>query len=227
MALEIQHYIKAEVTAVRLIPSVHPEMAEQLKLKPEERSVGLISATIDDPLYIGGDDATKKADVRVAFGRSWWATGPTPLLIPSYFSGMALLMLAGPNPAEVIAGLNVVINFCDTLYYSSVKLPEPHGELVWLAYTISRAGTYMAELAKVPLDTPIAYITAPPLEGCYAYERALKAADVKTGTYFAPPTETNVMTALLYGTQSACVAACRAFEDAIYSIAITPIEFAG
>lgn len=220
MAGEVEYSIKADVLAVRLIPRVHRELAEKHELKPRERSLGLITSTIDDPLYIGGDDATKKADVRVVYCHSFYAGGGYP---SGPLSGEAILMLAGPDPAEVIAGLNAVIAYVDRLYYASVKV---RGEdLIWLAHTISRAGAYMAELAGVDLGTPIAYITAPPLEGVYAMDRALKAADVKTGAYWAPPTETNYMGALLYGTQSACAAACRAFEDACYSVAIKNIEF--
>lgn len=220
MALEVEHKIKSEVLSVRLIPNVHPEMAEEHKLKPRERSLGLITATIDDPVYIGTDDATKKADVRVAYGETFYAGGGYP---SGPLSGETIHILAGPNPAEVIAGLNVTIDFVNSCYYSSVKV---HGEdLVWLAYTISRAGSYMAELAGVERGTPIAYLTAPPLEGVYAMERALKAADVKIGIYWIPPTPSNYHGALLYGTQSACVAACRAYDDAVYSIATSPIEY--
>ncbi len=38
MALEVEHTIKADVLAVRLIPNVHPDMAKALELKPGEKS---------------------------------------------------------------------------------------------------------------------------------------------------------------------------------------------
>jgi ethanolamine utilization protein EutL len=220
MALEVQRYITADILAIRLIPDVHPEMAKELELRPGERSLGLVTSTIDDPLYIGGDDATKKADVRVAFCKSHYAGGPYP---SGPLSGEALLILAGPDPAEVTAGLNAVMAMVDELIYASVVVKD--SELVWLAYTISRAGTYLSAEAGVDAGTPLAYITAPPLEGVYAMERALKAANVTTGVLWGPPTETNYMGALLYGTQSACRAACRAFEEACLSVATDNIAF--
>jgi len=224
MALEcgttVEHTIKADVLAVRLIPNVHPDMAKALELKPGEKSLGLVPSTIDDPLYIGGDDATKMAQGRVAFCHSHYAGGVYP---SGPLSGEALLMLAGPDPAEVTAGLNAVLSFVDTLYYSSVKVKGE--DLVWLAYTISNTGTYLSAEAGVDPGMPIAYITAPPLEGVYAMERALKAANVTSGVLWGPPTETNYMGALLYGTQSACRAACRAYDDAVFSVATDNITF--
>jgi len=220
MALEVEHTIKADVLAVRLIPNVHPDMAKALELQPGEKSLGLITSTIDDPLYIGGDDATKKAQVRVAFCKSHYASGMYP---SGPLSGEALLILAGPDPAEVTAGLNAVLAFVDQLYYSSTKVKGE--DLVWLAYTISRAGTYLSAECGVDAGTPIAYITAPPLEGVYAMERSLKAANVANGVLWGPPTETNYMGALLYGTQSACRSACKAFEGAVLSVATDNITF--
>ena len=209
MALEMERTLKPEILAVRLIPNVHPDMAKALELLPGEKSLALFTCNIDDPLYIGGDEATKKAEVRVAYCRSHFAGGAYP---SGPLSGECMLLLAAPNPAEATAGINAVLEFVDSLRYSTVTLPgvELAPTLVWLAYTISRSGTYLSKEAGVDVGTPIAYITAPPLEGHYAMERALKAADVKVGA-FTRLSETNYHGAYLYGTQSACRAACRAF----------------
>ena len=50
-------------------------------------------------------------------------------------------------------------------------------------------------------------------------DEALKSADVKLVSMFAPPTETNYGGALLTGSQSACYAACMAFARAVENIA--------
>jgi len=202
---------------------VHPDMAKALELLPGEKSLALFTCNIDDPLYIGGDEATKKAEVRVAYCRSHFAGGAYP---SGPLSGECMLLLAAPNPAEATAGINAVLEFVDSLRYSTVTLPgvELAPTLVWLAYTISRSGTYLSKEAGVDVGTPIAYITAPPLEGHYAMERALKAADVKVGA-FTRLSETNYHGAYLYGTQSACRAACRAFDEAVLSVANDPLAF--
>jgi ethanolamine utilization protein EutL len=218
MALVIEHTIKPEILAVRLIANVHPDMAKALELRPEEKSLALFTCSIDDPLYIGGDEATKKADVRVASCVSHWAGGSYP---SGPLAGEALLIMAAPNPAEATAGINAVLEFAESMRYASVDKPPVH---VWLSMTISRSGTFLSELAGVPAGTSLAYVTANPLESHYAMERALKAADVKIGMY-TRHTETNNSGAIFYGTQSACRAACAAFDEAVFSVISNPTAF--
>jgi ethanolamine utilization protein EutL len=66
---------------------------------------------------------------------------------------------------------------------------------------------------------------APPLEGCYALDAALKAAPVELAQYTAPPSPTNFMGAILTGEQSACEAAAQAFQAAVLEVARQPILF--
>ena len=97
--------IRPSVTAMRVIASVNAEFARELKLPPHIRSLGLISADSDDVTYIAADEATKQAMVEVVYGRSLYAGaahGPSPT------AGEVLIMLGGPNPAEVRAGLDAV-----------------------------------------------------------------------------------------------------------------------
>ncbi len=91
--------IRPSVTAMRVIASVNAEFARELKLPPHIRSLGLISADSDDVTYIAADEATKQAMVEVVYGRSLYAGaahGPSPT------AGEVLIMLGGPNPAEVL-----------------------------------------------------------------------------------------------------------------------------
>jgi ethanolamine utilization protein EutL len=116
----MERTLKPEILSVRLIANVHPDMAKSLELLPGEKSLALFTCNIDDPLYIGGDEATKKADVRVAYCRSHFAGGSYP---SGPLSGEAMLLLAAPNPAEATAGINAVLEFVDALRYSTVTLP--------------------------------------------------------------------------------------------------------
>ena len=59
--------IYATPLAVRLIPNVDPNLAETLKLRPEQKSLGLITADNDDATYVSIDEATKMADVEVIY----------------------------------------------------------------------------------------------------------------------------------------------------------------
>ena len=89
--------IKPTVLAVRMIPNVAPDLMAQLSLTPEQRSIGMITCTIDDATYTSLDEATKKAEVEVVYAKSFYAgsgnaSGPR--------SGEIIGILAGPTPAE-------------------------------------------------------------------------------------------------------------------------------
>ena len=94
----------------------------------------------------------------------------------------------------------------------------------YLAHTVSSVGSFLAKEAGVRPGAALAYLIAPPLEGMYAMDAALKAADVTLCKLYAPPSETNFGGGLLAGTQSACDAACGAFADAVAEIAASPVE---
>ena len=88
--------IKAKVLAVKLIPNVNDYLKKELNLKPEHRSIGMLTMDIDDVGYTAIDEATKKADVEVVYAKSFYAgaahaSGP--------LSGEFIGILAGPNPA--------------------------------------------------------------------------------------------------------------------------------
>lgn len=212
--------IPANALAVRLIPSVAPEYARQLGLRPDQRSLGLLTADNDDATYVSIDEATKMADVEVVYAHSFYAgarhaSGP--------LSGEIIALLAGPNPAEVRAGLDAALRYLSTraLWYSA----NAEGTIAFFPHVISQTGRYLSQLCGVPVGSPIAYLIAPPLEGVYGLDAALKAADVQLASYTAPPSETNFMGAVLTGTQSACQAAALAFQDAVLEVARRPIEY--
>ena len=53
--------------AVQLIPQVDRDFAGQLKLRGDQRSIGLLSVDNDDATYTAIDEATKMADVEVVY----------------------------------------------------------------------------------------------------------------------------------------------------------------
>jgi ethanolamine utilization protein EutL len=211
--------------AVRLSPYLVRGFAEQLmtqypELNPNHRSLGLITANIDDALYASIDEATKMAEVEVVYARSFYAgaahaSGP--------LSGEIIAMLSGPDPAEVRAGLNAAINYLETeaWFYSA----NDNNSLAFFAHTVSSTGSFLSKAAGIPQGQPLAYLIAPPLEATYALDAALKAADVEMKVWYNPPSETNFSGGLLTGSQSACKAACAAFRDAVLEIARSPLGF--
>lgn len=84
---------------------------------------------------------------------------------------------------------------------------------------------YLSKEANIREGEAIAYLIAPPLEAMVALDAALKAADVEICSFFGPPSETNFGGALLTGSQSACKAACTAFEQVVQRIAENPLSY--
>ena len=206
--------IRPSVTAMRVIASVNAEFARELKLPPHIRSLGLISADSDDVTYIAADEATKQAMVEVVYAGA--AHGPSPT------AGEVLIMLGGPNPAEVRAGLDAMVANIEN--GAAFQWANDAENTAFLAHVVSRTGSYLSSTAGITLGDPMAYLVAPPLEATYGIDAALKSADVQLVTYVPPPSETNYSAAFLTGSQAACKAACNAFTDAVLEIARNPIQ---
>ena len=213
--------LNASVLAAKIIPNASPEMLKDFDNIPENyKSLALITADSDDVTYTALDEATKKADVVVAYAKSFYggaANANTKL------AGEIIGILAGPNPAEVKSGLDAAIDMIENgAYFVSANDDD---SICYYAHCISRTGSYLSEGAGIPEGEALAYLIAPPLEAMYGVDAALKAADVKMCVLYAPPSETNFGGALLTGTQSACKSACDAFATAVEYVAENPTAF--
>ncbi len=211
--------IKPTVLATRVIPNVHRGLAARLDLREDQRSLALVTCDIDDSLYVALDEATKMADVEVAYAHSFYAgsahaSGP--------LSGEIIGVLAAPDPAEARAGLAACVAYAEEEAWFHAA--DDAGDLAFFAHVISRTGSYLSKEAGVPPGTAMAYLIAPPLEATYALDAALKVAEVEMAVWFAPPSETNFSGGYLVGPQSAVTAACAAFRDAVVDVAASPRE---
>ncbi|QAT43778.1 ethanolamine utilization microcompartment protein EutL [Aminipila luticellarii] len=210
--------VRATVLATKVIPNVNAELAAQLNLTPDQRSLGLITVDCDDVTYTALDEATKAADVKVVYAKSFYggaANANTKL------AGEIIGILAGPNPAEIKSGLKACTEFIEnSAYFISANEDDT---IVYYAHCISRTGSYLSDGAGIPEGEALAYLIAPPLEAMYGVDAAMKAADVTMCVLYAPPSETNFGGALLTGSQSACKAACDAFAAAVEFVADNPV----
>ena len=127
-----------------------------------------------------------------------------------------------PDPAEARAGLAACIDYAENRAWFHAA--DAAGDLAFFAHPIARIGSYLAREGGVPQGTSMAYLIAPPLEATFALDAALKVAEVEMAVWFAPPSETNFSGGYLVGEQSAVVAACEAFRDAVVDVAATPRE---
>ena len=211
--------LPGRILAVQYLPNADPELCKALGVEDSWRCLALLSTDSDDATYIALDEATKASTVRVTYARSLYAgaaNAATPL------AGEVIGILAGPTPSEVRSGMEAALSLLSS---GQVGFRETQGRkgLAYLAYTVSRTGTFLSRESGVAEGQPLAYLIAPPVEAMTAMDAALKAADVRLAKLYAPPTETNFGGGLLTGEQSACLAACQAFAAAIEEIAGNPI----
>jgi len=192
--------LPAHVLATRIIPNVAPDMAKELGLTPDQKSLAIVTADSDDVTYTALDEATKKADCKVVYAKSFYAGAANA---NTKLAGEIIGILAAPNPAEAKAGLEACVDMIENVcHFVSANDDD---SICYYAHCISRTGSYLSEGCGIA-------------EG----EAALKAADVRMCVLYAPPSETNFGGALLTGSQSACKSACDAFAAAVESVADQP-----
>lgn len=209
--------VRASILNMKMLPNCDPALLARLDVPEGHRALGLITTDIDDVSYAALDEATKKADVQVAYARSMYAGSSNA---STKFAGEFIGILSGPDPSDVKSGLDAMAEYIEneSCFYSA----NDDDSVVYFNQTISRTGSYLSKMAEVPEGTPMAYLIAPPLEAMYAMDFALKAAEVELRVFYGPPTETNFAGGLLTGEQAACRAACIAFAEAVEYAAAHP-----
>ena len=204
--------IETKVLSVRYLANASPALCESLGIPKEYPALGMLTTDSDDPTYIALDEATKAAQVKVCYSRSFYA-GAANASTPN--AGEVIGILAGNTPGIVRSGMEAALSALQRVGFQDVGVP-------CLAHTVSSCGSFLAQEAGVKEGTALAYLIAPPLESMYAMDAALKAADVKLCKLYGPPSETNFGGGLLSGSQSACNAACEAFLQAVTEVAQRP-----
>ena len=205
--------IPVKVLAVRYLANASPALCKALGAPKGYPALALLTTDCDDATYIALDEATKAAEVEVAYGRSFYA-GASNASTPN--AGEVIGILAGQTPGAVRSGMEAAVRSLERLGF------EETNKVPYLAHTVSSAGSFLSREAGVPVGSALAYLIAPPLEGMYALDAALKAADVRLCKFYGPPSETNFGGGLLSGTQSACDAACAAFAATVAEVAAAP-----
>ena len=212
--------VRPKILAARIISNVDRGYAKHLNLKDHQRSLAVITCDIDDALSVSLDEATKFAEVEVVYAKSFYAGSGYP---SGPLSGEIIGILAGPTPAEARSGLDACIAYAEeeACFYTA----NEEGDLTFFPHLISSTGSYLSEAAGIRRGEPLAYLIAPPLEATIGLDAAMKAAGVEMKVFYEPPSETNFAGGLLTGTQSACRAACAAFQDTVLDIASTPRKY--
>lgn len=204
-----------KMLCAQVITRVPDSLAKELRLREDQKSICVFTATMDDFVYIGGDDATKKADVELVYAKSMFGgiSCASTLL-----QGEGVGILAGPDVSQVLAALDTLQEFeRNQTIYGTICNDE--GNMAYFTYCISSVGTYFSKLLNIPIGSSLAYLGAPPAESIYAVDAALKASNAELVAFSGPPTETNWGGAMMVGSQSDCVAAASAWERAVREVA--------
>lgn len=212
--------IKTTVLSAQIIPNADRALLRRLNVPENHRSLGIITTDCDDASYVAIDEATKKADVTVAYAKSFYAGSKNA---STRLAGEFIGILTAEGPSEIKSGLDAVI-YCleNDAYFISAN---DDNSIVYFAHCISRTGSYLSNVAGVREGEPLAYLIAPPMEAIVGLDAAVKAAETQMTTFYGPPTETNFAGGLLTGEQSACQAACCAFARRVCEAAETPIDY--
>ena len=195
-------------------------MAEELGMTPDQHSCAILTATIDDFVFIALDEATKRANVTCSYAKTFYGGNPNS---SSKLQGEGIGIIAGPTVGEVKAAVEAVKEIEENKIIYAVSCNEDDS-ICYLTYTVSRIGSFFAEMAGIPEGSAMGYAAGPSVESIYASDYAVKASGATMVKFFAPPTETNSSGALFFGTQSECAAACKAFGEGVQSIADDPIQ---
>lgn len=156
--------IPAKVLATRLIPNVSPDMAKELGLTPDQKSLALITADCDDVTYTALDEATKKADCKVVYAKSFYAGAANA---NTALAGEIIGILAAPNPAEAKAGLDAAVDMIENVcHFVSANDTD---DVCYYAHCISRTGSYLSAGCGIAEGEAIAYLIAPRWRPCTAW----------------------------------------------------------
>ena len=205
--------IPVQIKALQYIPNASRGLCDGLGLPYQTPSLALLTTDSDDVTYIALDEATKAADVQVCYAKSFYA-GAANASTPNAGEVIGILCAATPGAAK--SGMEAAISAIQKIGFDMVQ------DVPFLAHTISSCGRFLSTEAGVPIGSALAYLIAPPLESMVGLDAALKASDVRLCKLYAPPSETNFGGGLLTGTQSACIAACDAFREAVSKVARNP-----
>ena len=130
---------------MRILPNADPALLGQLTLRDGDRSLGLLTADCDDVAYAALDEATKKADVQVAYARSMYAGASNA---STRLAGEFLGILSGPDPEQVRSGLQAAAHYIREEAHFCTACED--GSVVYFAHCISRTGSYLSRQAGVP-----------------------------------------------------------------------------
>ena len=203
--------IKEYIVSQKVIAHVPEEYAKLYHLPEGHRSIGIFTATNDDPCFMALDDATKKVEIKALRVAPHFGGGHSTL---SKVSGCVYGTFSAPSVDKVKTALSYIKEFVETR--SEGFFFEGDVSSRFYAQCIPKMGKYYSEQLHVPEGTPYAYMIGSPVEAVYALDKSLKSGDVKLVRYIYPPGKVNSGGGIIIGSEAACRAAKEAFIEGLY-----------
>jgi ethanolamine utilization protein EutL len=210
--------IDPRILACRRLPHADPRLCAALGAPAGTQALAFVTCDQDDSLFAALDHATKMAEVKVVYARSFYAgaahaSGP--------LSGEAMGVLAAVDPDTLDHGVAALSRALAELYaFYAVAESGP----TYFPTVIPSLGEYLSAQAGLSPGVPLGYFIAPPVEAMIGVDAALKVSRVELVKLFGPPTETNFAGAYVTGPLDAVEAAGQAFADAVGNVAARPNE---
>ena len=168
--------IPAKVLAVRYLANAAAPICRGLQAPEGYPALAMLTADSDDPTYIALDQATKAADVKVCFARSFYAgaaNASTPL------AGEILGVLAGRDPGAVrscgsFLAAEAGVKEGQALAY---LIAPPLESMYGLDHALKAADVKLCKLYEPPTQTNFGGgLLTGSQSACYAACAAFKAA---------------------------------------------------
>ena len=167
-----------QVKALQYIPNASRGLCDGLGIPYHTPSLALLTTDSDDATYIALDAATKAADVKICYAKSFYA-GAANASTPNAGEVIGILCAATPGAAK--SGMESAVSALEKIGFEMAQ------DVPFLAYTISSCGSFLSAQADVPIGSALAYLIAPPLESMVGLDAAMKASDVRLCKLYAPP----------------------------------------
>ena len=135
--------IPVKILALRYLASAEPGLARSLGAPEGYPSLAMLTTDCDDATYIALDEATKAADVKVCYARSFYA-GAANATTPN--AGEVIGILAGPTPGAVRSGMEAALSaLCRGLTVYPQRLVNVRAEKAALETAAVQAAIRAAE----------------------------------------------------------------------------------
>ena len=209
--------IKCNLVYSKLLTDIKKTMRDEFDLPEDCVDIGVFTTEYDGVGYCAADEATKSANVDVAYIKTLYGSGA------GLNDGQVFGIITGASVSDVQSGLRYIRDYAENK--STIYSVNEDDSILIYAQLVPKIGKYFSSTYNLPINSSIAFLFAPALEGIVGIDEILKTSDVETVELFQPPTHSNLSGIIVTGTQANCKTACEAFKTAIINSVRKPLDY--